>query len=78
MRTAMSLVTFMVGMNIRACKSTDESSDKTSFACLAGMNTETYDTEAVPYHKQQCAESEDSIFHTDLQSYKKHRICKTL
>jgi hypothetical protein len=78
MRATLPFVTFMFRMNIRTCKSTDESGYKASFTCLAGMNTEAYDTETVPYHKQQCAESENSIFHTDLQSYKKHRICKTL
>lgn len=68
MRTAMLLVTFMVGMNISTCKSAHESSHKTPVTCPAGMNAETYDTEAVPYHKQQRAESEKSTFHTNMQS----------
>ena len=65
-------------MNIGTCKSAYEGSHKTPVACPAGMNTETYDTEAVPYQKQQSAESENSTFHTNMQSYKNHPNCKTV
>ena len=76
MRATLPFVTFMFRMNIRTCKSTDESGYKASFTCLAGMNTEAYDTETVPYRKQQCAESEQPTFHTNMQSYKNHSNCK--
>ena len=76
MWAAMPFVTFMFRMNIRTCKSTDESGYKASFTCLAGMNAEAYDTETVPYRKQQCAESEQPTFHTNMQSYKNHSNCK--
>jgi hypothetical protein len=67
-RAAMSLVTCMIRMNISTCKTTYKSSHETPVAYPAGMNAETYDTEAVPYHKQQRAESEKSTFHTNMQS----------
>jgi hypothetical protein len=48
MRTAMSFVTCMIRMDISTRQSAHESNHKTPFACSAGMNAETYDTEAVP------------------------------
>ena len=72
----MSLVTLMIRMDICTGKSAYESSHETPVACPAGMNAETYDTEAVPYDKQQRAESENSTFHTNMQSYKNHSKCK--
>lgn len=45
---AMFLVTFMFRMDIGAGETTDKGSDKAPVTCPAGMNTETYDTEAVP------------------------------
>lgn len=68
----MLLITGMTGMNISTCQTADESSDKTTSAGFAGMDIETYDTEAVPQDKKHSAESDNQFLHINLQIYKIH------